>query len=206
MLTGFPSESSSPDRIQKAAQESQSLEEFLEACFDKSLQDICITPPHLIGLIPDLCSLVQGKDITDRSYYDGYKWDPNKAAGRNSSLCLREKSLFLNDYALQCNLGDPALLSFRIQLQTSQQWREGKNQVVIPEVGLYFDFWDEEKGFSRKCVILYVKLDQAKFRDIRDKITRLHEKEAAEHVQALNTNPISTTQRKAPAKSQLNLL
>jgi len=206
MLTQFPHEGNSPDRIRKAAQESRPLEEFLEACFDRSLQDICITPPHITPLIPDLCSLVQGRNISDRSHYDGYKWEPNKAAIRNASLCLRGKSLFLDDRDLQCNLGEPSLVSFRIQLQTGQQWREGKNQVIIPEVGLYFDFLDEENGFSKKCVVLDIKLDQEKLRNLKDKITRLHQEEAAERIQALKTNPISTTKRKAPGKSQFSLL
>ena len=51
-------------QVLKAAQESQSLEEFLEACFSESGRDICITPPSIAVLVPHLCRIVQGKELS----------------------------------------------------------------------------------------------------------------------------------------------
>ncbi len=194
------------DRILQAAQESMSLEEFLEACFSGSGHDICITPPSIEALVPHLCRLVQGKEITDHSYYDGYVYDPGKTPSKNASLILNGDRLFLNDHDLQCAIDDPSLESLRIQLHSSQ-YRDGdKVRVAVPEAALYFDFWDKEKGFSKKCTILCFRLGRKKVAGLEAELGRQNEEEALNRVRELSAKQTSPTKVVSPDPTQLGLL
>jgi len=194
------------DRILQAAQESMSLEEFLEACFSGSGHDICITPPSIEALVSHLCRLVQGKEITDYSYYDGYVYDPGKTPSKNASLILNGDRLFLNDHDLQCAIDDPSLESLRIQLHSSQ-YRDGdKVRVAVPETALYFDFWDKEKGFSKKCVILCIRLGRKKVAGLEAELGQQYEEEALNRVRELSAKQISSSRATPSDRRQLGLL
>jgi hypothetical protein len=200
------SKNTNVDHVRKAAQESQSLEEFIEASVKEFPENISLNPPHISAVIPHLCRLIQGRNITDQSHYDGYKPNLNKRTIPKADLSLKGNSLFLNDHDLQCDLDDPSLVSFRIQLQISQRWKGGKHHVTIPEVGFYFDFWDEEKGFSKKGVVLYVKLDDERLGNRKDEISRADEEETTKHSRRLKPNPVLATKEDPPKTDQLNLL
>lgn len=166
------------DRILQAAQESMSLEEFLEACFSGSGHDICITPPSIEALVPHLCRLVQ----------------------------VSGDRLFLNDHDLQCAIDDPSLESLRIQLHSSQ-YRDGdKVRVAVPEAALYFDFWDKEKGFSKKCAILCIRLGRKKVAGLEAELGRQNEEEALNRVRELSAKQTSPTKVVSPDPTQLGLL
>lgn len=193
-------------QVWKAAQNSQSLEEFLEACFSESGQDICITPPSIAALVPHLYRLVAGKEITDHSHYDGYIDDPRKPAIKSASLILNGNRLFLNDHDLQCPLDDPSLQSLRIQLH-SRQYRQGnKVQVAVPEASLYFDFWDGEKGFAKKCVILSIRLGRKKVAKLEAELGRQNHEEAERRIQELQAKQIPPNDTPPPNPGQLGLL
>lgn len=193
-------------QVWKAAQESQSLEEFLDACFSGSGQDICITPSSIASLVPHLCRLVQGKEITDHSHYDGSLYDPGKPPLKDASLFLNGNRLFLNDHDLRCSLDDPSLQSLRIQLH-SRQYRDGdKIRVSVPEAGLYFDFWDEERGFSKKCVILSIRLGRKKVAKLEAELGRQNQEEAQRHIQELRAKKIPPNDTPPPNPGQLGLL
>ena len=143
--------------------------------------------------------------FSDHSHYDGYVCDPGKPPLKDASLILNGDRLFLNEHDLRCHLDDLSLQSLRIQLH-SQQYRDGdKVRVAIPVASLYFDFWDKEKGFSKKCVTLYIRLGWRKLSRVESELGRQNDKEARKHIQELEAQQISPTRAAPSDPGQLGL-